>query len=54
MHNFDIICLPGQPGDVLSPVPSSAEGGDYYVYIRRIHGYTDSWYLTCSNFGLCA
>ena len=28
-----LICLPGQPGDVLSPVPSLAEGGDYYEYI---------------------
>lgn len=39
---FDnIICLPGQPGDVLSPVPSLAEGGDYYEYIRGIYGDLD-------------
>ena len=27
-------------GDVLSPVPSLAEGGDYYEYIRGIYGHT--------------
>ena len=27
MYFENIICLPGQPGDVLSPVPSLAEGG---------------------------
>ena len=26
-HPDNIICLPGQPGDVLSPVSSLAEGG---------------------------
>ena len=31
-HN-NIICLPGQPGDVFSPVLSLAEKGDYYEYI---------------------
>ena len=33
MYIDNIICLPGQPGDVFSPVPSLAEGGDYYEYI---------------------
>lgn len=37
----NIICLPGELGDVLSPDPSLAEGGDYYEYIRRIHGDID-------------
>ena len=32
-HIDNIICLTGQPGDVLSPVPSLVEGGDYYEYI---------------------
>ena len=41
LHPDNIICLPGQPGDVLSPVPSLAEGGDYYEYIRGIHGDLD-------------
>ena len=27
LHPDNIIGLPGQPGDVLSPVPSLAEGG---------------------------
>ena len=29
----NIVDLTGQPGDVLSPVPSLAERGDYYEYI---------------------
>ncbi len=45
-HFDSIICLTGQPGDVLSPVPSLVEDGDYYEYIWRIkfdrkHCFTD-------------
>ena len=49
LHHENIICLPGQPGDVLSPVPSLAEGGDYYEYIRGIHGDLDCVAADCSN-----
>lgn len=38
LYHENIICLPREPGDVLSPVPSLAEGGDYYEYMRGIHG----------------
>ena len=44
-----VICLPGQPGDVLSPIPSPAEGGDYYEYIRGIHGHPDHGAADCGN-----
>ncbi len=33
LNHDNIICLPGQSGDMFSPVPSLAEGGDYYEYI---------------------
>ena len=33
LHHDNIIDLPGQPGDVLSPVPSLAERGKSYEYI---------------------
>ena len=43
------VYLPGQPGDVLSPVPSLAEGGDTYEYIRGIHDFAYIRIASCCN-----